>query len=81
MTNQHVQSGSVPDQSVEMVVELLGPSRRNLITIMGLLALLAFTHLVYPHRILQYAAYLTVFSVWMAWFVVTFVDLMTVTDV
>ncbi|MFW6153227.1 MAG: hypothetical protein ACOC42_02585 [Halobacteriota archaeon] len=66
---------------MEMVVELLGPNRRNLITLAGLIALLAFTHIVYPHRILQYAAYLTIFSVWMAWFVVTFVDLMTVTEV
>ena len=35
----------------------------------SVLALLAFAYLIFPHRILQYAVWLVVFTIWMAWFV------------
>jgi len=33
------------------------------------LALLVVAHVLYPHRLVQYGAWLAVFTIWMAWFV------------
>jgi len=35
----------------------------------SVVVLLALAYLVFPHPILQYAVWLTVFTIWMAWFV------------
>ena len=35
----------------------------------SVVVLLALAYLVFPHPILQYAVWLAVFTIWMAWFV------------
>lgn len=45
------------------------PDRWDAAAVGSALALLALAYLVYPHRILQYAVWLAVFCIWMAWFV------------
>ena len=44
------------------------------LTALGVLALLAVTHLLVDDRLVQYAAYLIVFTVWMTWFVLAGVN-------
>ena len=45
------------------------PDRWDAAAIGSALVLLVVAHLVYPQRIFQYAVWLVVFSIWMAWFV------------
>lgn len=54
--------------------EVFRPNRRNVATAVGVLGLLVFAYVVYPHRLVQYAAWLVVFTVWMVWFVYAGVD-------
>lgn len=57
------------------VLRAFGPTRRNLAVFAVAVLLLAVTHLVVPHWSTRYAAYLVVFSLWMAWFVQRVVEL------
>ena len=50
-------------------------TRRNALTVLVMVAL-AFAGLVLPNGTLSYAAYLSLFSVWMVGFVLTVVDLL-----
>lgn len=64
-----------PLTPVVHVPDALGANRRNL-TALGVAALLIAVALVLAPRwnaspLVQYAAYLTLFSLWMAWFVAT----------
>lgn len=45
------------------------PDRWDAAAIGSALTLLAIAYLVYPHPIFQYAVWLVVFTIWMAWFV------------
>lgn len=63
-----------------MGLALLGPTPRNLLTVSALTLIIVITHIIFPDVVLRYAAYLAIFSIWMAWFVVTFVDYMAVSD-
>jgi len=62
----------------------LGANRRNVFTVASVVALFAVTHLLLPLwsgldartiAAAQYGTYLTVFTIWMAWFVATGVEL------
>lgn len=65
--------------------ELLGPNKRNLVTLVIIMGLLATTHFLLPHpatgldpidvQVIQYGAYLTIFTIWMWWFVTTGIEL------
>jgi hypothetical protein len=35
----------------------------------SVLGVLVFAYVIYPHTLVQYGAWLTVFTIWMAWFV------------
>ncbi|WP_380676961.1 hypothetical protein [Salinigranum sp. GCM10025319] len=50
-------------------------TRRNALTV-AVMAVLALVGLALPDGVLSYAAYLTLFSVWMIGFVLTVVDLL-----
>lgn len=41
----------------------------TLTALVAVAALLVFAYVYYPHPLVQYGAWLVVFSVWMAWFV------------
>jgi hypothetical protein len=43
--------------------------RRDWSAVAAVLALLVVAYLVYPRPIVQYAAWLVIFTIWMAWFV------------
>jgi len=45
------------------------PDRWDLAALGSAAALLLVAYVVYPDRIVQYGAWLAVFSIWMAWFV------------
>lgn len=49
--------------------ELPRLDHRDLGAVAAVLVLLAVAYLVYPRPIVQYAAWLAIFTVWMAWFV------------
>ena len=53
--------------------ELLGPNRRNGIAVAAVVAVLAAAYGPFPGSSAEYAAWLVVFWIWMAWFVATFV--------
>lgn len=58
----------------ELLADVFAPNRHNVATAVGVAALLFVVYVVYPHRILQYGAWLVVFTVWMVWFVYAGVD-------
>lgn len=43
--------------------------RWDFLTLGSVVVLLALAYLVFPNRVFQYAVWLTVFTIWMAWFV------------
>lgn len=45
------------------------PDRWDVAAIGSAFGLLALAYLVYPDRVFQYAVWLVVFCIWMAWFV------------
>lgn len=51
---------------------LLGPNRRNGITIASIVILLSAAYSVVPHWSTRYAAWLIAFTIWMVWFLLTF---------
>jgi hypothetical protein len=51
-----------------------GGVRGTALTVLGVVGLLAVTHLVIDHWSTRYAAYLIAFTVWMAWFVLAGVN-------
>lgn len=59
---------------------LLGINRRNIGALVTVTVLIAFAHLLAPDVMTLYAAYLTAFSVWMGWFVLTFARWMSQVD-
>jgi len=46
----------------------------------GVTALLVVAYVLVPHPIVQYGAWLVAFTVWMAWFVLTFVEWLSNAD-
>jgi len=58
----------------EFLRDLFKPTRYNVATAAAVACLLAVAYVVYPHRILQYATWLVVFTIWMVWFVYAGVD-------
>jgi len=62
------------------VRELLGPSPRNLGVLGVLVALLFVATVLVPHWSTQYGAALAAFTLWMAWFVATFVRWLSEAD-
>jgi lipopolysaccharide export LptBFGC system permease protein LptF len=50
--------------------DLLGPTYRNLAALGVVAALLGTAYFVGSHPLVRYAAWLVVFAIWMAWFVV-----------
>lgn len=63
-----------------MADSLLGPNRRNLITVGVVGALLVAAYLLVPHWSTRYGAWLVVFTIWMVWFVFTFVQWLSTAD-
>lgn len=55
----------------------LEPNRRNLLALTAVAALLAGAYGLVSSPGLRYAAWLVVFSIWMAWFVLVVVDLIS----
>jgi hypothetical protein len=51
-----------------------GGIRGTAVTVLGVVGLLAVTHLLVDHPSTRYAAYLIAFTVWMAWFVLAGVN-------
>lgn len=49
--------------------ELPRPDRYDWAALAGALATLGFAYLIYPNQIIQYSAWLVVFTIWMVWFV------------
>jgi len=45
------------------------PDGWDLLAVGSALGLLVVAHVIYPNRLLQYGVWLTVFTIWMAWFV------------
>ena len=58
------------DSNARLLGAFLGPNRRNLAVFGTVLGLVVLALLV-PHWAVQYGVALTVFSIWMAWFVET----------
>lgn len=56
-----------------MSAGLLGPNKRNLFTIVTVGLLLVTAYVAIPHWSTTYGSWLVVFTIWMVWFVVTFV--------
>ena len=53
---------------------LLGPNRRNLATLAVVTVLLVVAYVLVPHWSTRYGAWLVVFTIYMVWFVATFVQ-------
>jgi len=53
---------------------------RNFVALGAATGLLVVVYLVMPHPVAQYGAWLVVFTIWMAWFVETFVDWLSQAD-
>ena len=53
---------------------LFGPNRRNLVALGAVTALLVVAYVLVPHWSTQYGAWLVVFTIYMVWFVATFVQ-------
>lgn len=63
-----------------MTDSLLGPNRRNLVTIGVVGVLLLVAYFVVPNWATQYGAWLVIFTIWMVWFVATFVQWLSTTE-
>ena len=57
-----------------MTDTLFGPNRRNLTALGVVTALLVVAYFVVPHWSTRYGAWLVVFTIYMVWFVATFVQ-------
>jgi hypothetical protein len=57
-----------------------GATRRNLTALGAAAVLLVGTYVVYPDPIAQYGAWLVVFTIWMAWFVLTGIEWLSKAD-
>jgi hypothetical protein len=57
-----------------LLAEVFEPNRRNVATAVVVVGLLVFAYVVYPRQIVQYGAWLVIFTVWMVWFVYLGVD-------
>jgi hypothetical protein len=57
-----------------LLADVFAPTTYNVAAAVVVAGLLLVAYVVYPHRILQYAAWLVVFTVWMVWFVYVGVD-------
>lgn len=55
---------------------VLGPNRRNLAAITAVIVILLLGEVFVDQRVIRYAGYLAIFSIWMGWFVLAMVDLM-----
>lgn len=58
----------------DLLADVFEPNRYNIGTLAFVAAVLLFAYVVYPRQIVQYAAWLVVFTVWMAWFIYVGVD-------
>ena len=54
--------------------------RRNFAAIVSITALLAVVYVLVPHPITQYGAWLTIFTIWMVWFVASAVEWISMAD-
>ena len=57
-----------------MAESLLGPNRRNLAALGVTTVLLVVAYFLVPHWSTRYGAWLVVFTIYMVWFVATFVQ-------
>ena len=60
---------------------VLDANRRNLTALGSVTAVLAVVYVLVPHPIVQYGAWLVVFVVWMAWFVLAGTEWLSQADV
>lgn len=66
---------------VERVVRAaVAPNRRNLLAAAAVATILAAGHWLVTDPVLRYGAWLAVFSVWMAWFVLVVVEVIRADD-
>ena len=54
--------------------EVFARHRWHVATLAGVVSLLVVAYGIVPHRLVQYGAWLVIFTVWMAWFIYTGVD-------
>jgi hypothetical protein len=59
----------------ERLLAELGPNRRNLATLLAVVAVLAVGYLL-DHWAASYGSYLVAFSIWMIWFVLVLVEVL-----
>lgn len=78
MTNAPLRVGH--DWTMADRFDLLGPNPRNGIALGAVGVLLAVAFFGDPHWTTRYGAYLTAFTVWMVWFVFTFVQWLSEAD-
>lgn len=60
--------------------EALAPNRRNLAALGTVTGLLIVAYVLVPHGLVQYGAWLVIFTIWMAWFVWAGVEAVYGTD-
>ena len=58
----------------EFLATVFRPNRRNLATAAVVVGLLVVAYVLVPHRLVQYGVWLTIFTIWMVWFVYAGVD-------
>lgn len=63
-----------------MADTLLGPNRRNVVTLGVVTVLLVAAYILVPHWSTTYGVWLVVFTIWMVWFVATFVQWLSNAD-
>lgn len=51
------------------MVEAPNPGLLDYAAVLSAAAVLVFAYVIYPNTIVQYGAWLVVFTIWMAWFV------------
>ena len=58
----------------ELLRDVFEPNRRNVATAGVVVGLLVVAYVIVPHRLVQYGAWLVIFTIWMVWFVYAGVD-------
>jgi hypothetical protein len=53
---------------------ILGPNRRNLVALAAAVAVLVSAYVFVSHPVVEYGAWLVVFTIWMLWFVLAAVE-------
>jgi hypothetical protein len=53
----------------ELLGDVFEPNRYNVATAVVVVGLLVFAYVLVPRPLVQYSAWLVIFTIWMAWFV------------